>query len=261
MSLFRQHSKQNEEFSKNAMYNVAKRVIGKHTIAQEMLNQILSGGQTKGDGPCLECKIDKLTKVMAKLDNQYGEISKTYELIFGEPMDTSAIIEKSLNEFYPLATSGSGKSSRREEISNMFRSMFGGEDMTNTDETETGDPVINGITVEGMPADAPQDVKEIMNVITGALSKLGKNKKDFKVGVIDISKNSTHGLRFEDFKNADEFREAVIEARKNSKKSGEEIIKENVIANTEAFVASASSEEKPKRGPKGPRTPKDPKMN
>jgi len=251
--LFEQHSSQNEKQAKEALMKVASSIISKYVIMHESLNSLLAGGKiigTKGKQDCLCCAVFKFTKKMEQLESQVGQIRKVYKLAFGEEMPVDDITEEATKKYYPLAM-GSGE--RREDFEEVLHSkLFPGAKLLTEDEM-------------------PDEVREMIEKLTGAMNSSGR-EGHFSVSAVAIPKGtSVFGVNPKDFDNFEDYRDAVTKARKahkNSgkydKRTGEEIIKENVIANTEEFVAQANAEaEKPTRrrtsGSKG--TPKEPKLN
>lgn len=208
MELFDKHLEKNKKEAKAALVEVAASVIGKHVMAQQFLGALLSGGQRKGDGgPCLLCIINKTTAKMAKLDMQVDQIAKTYELVFGEEMDVTAITKEAVKEFYPL----------------VYDKNPGGD----SDESSR----FSGI---------PEEMKELGNVIKDFLKNRGGKNVDVRVMDMSNMENS-YGVDPNDYKGKgglEAFVAAVKAAKKAHEKAskgekGEKIIKEAVISKVE----------------------------
>jgi hypothetical protein len=99
-----------------------------------------------------------------------------------------------------------------------------------------------------MPADAPEEVKEMMSTIQEALKRKGMGGMSMEV--INL-KADNYGLKPEDFPDFISYAKAVSAkraevAKNNEGKSGEEIINEAVILNAEKAVDSSSDQTKEK---------------
>lgn len=212
VNVFESHSKENETQAKVALVEVAATVIGKYVIAQERLNAELSGGQTpKGsDAPCLQCKVNKLTKLMARLDLQIGQIAKTYELLFDEELDTKTMTKVAAREFYPLvsSTSPSPEFSQTEVIERVLRGKV-----------VPGSPSRGKLRTEigiDFPEGTPQEVKDIASMIKTALNKEGKNP-EFKIMDVTGASKEIFGLDPKDYPDFKSFWAAVQTKKKESK--------------------------------------------
>jgi len=254
MRLFDKHSSENEAQAKAALVEVAAHNIGKYIIAQEFLNASLSGGSGSGKkgSTCLLCKVDRLTKVMSKLESQLGQIMKTHELMFGSQLDVQSIVDSAAMEFYPLT-----RAKRKDGPINGNRESF----------------------LEGKPssskgsdfdADVPQEIKDISSLIKSVVKGMSNGEVD--VNIVEVTGKGTtiFGVNPADHKDFKSLFKAIILARREQVKErledilsngtpGEEVIKEATIHNAEetaetvgAESSSSSSpssngEEKPKR--------------
>jgi hypothetical protein len=182
------------------------------------LNQLLSGGQPprqSKDSNCLCCAINKLTKTLAKLDGQVGQIAKTYELMFGEDLDWKEITAAAVKEFYPLVSDTNSPKFDPEKVLNR---VF---------------PRSAGTTSEGIefPEDTPQEVKDIASLIKSALES--KGGKEIDVKVIDVfGGSSIFGVNPKDHKSFKSFWKAVLDAKKSQVKEQKSSKREEATVHT-----------------------------
>ena len=215
MNLFRQHAQANQETAKKAYEQVARSIIAKYVISHEILNSYLVAGNDPMDkeGPCLMCKIDGITKKMAKLELQVGQITKTYRLAFGKELDIATITDEACERFYPMTTGKKEKSVEGME-----------EKLKGTDFTG-GHPLFRELSVDEMP----QELQDMIEKIKSGIEKKssGKSVSVHLVGMKrpttpsmeDMLAGETYGLDPKDYDGPIAFYKAVKSAAKAHRSS------------------------------------------
>lgn len=231
MNLFKTHAQAAEGQAKDALVQAARRIIGGYITIQRSLNEALLAGDTEQN--CLTCKIDKATKMMAKLHSQINEVAKTHELMFGEELDTKVITEELLDEVYPLINPNSkspGEPKGKSGIKTVIDELFG-KNVNGLEDVITSK--LNG-TPEGREDAINTYITDLLNEAgLGGVSvhaiEVHKGLKD-KKGALDLNPS--------DFPSFKEFYQAVKAASKASEDSennvsGEQTIIDAIVSNAE----------------------------
>ena len=267
---FEKHALENEKSAKTALVSLAATVIGKYVITQAYMNSMLSGGSSPDEKTqaCLQCKLNTLTKKMAKFEGQVGQIAKSYETMFNEEMDIKFITGEALNEFYPTYL---GKSVDFDPESVIAKTFSDGSSngsswsKPSSPSSSPSSPKSSSSTPIDFPEGTPDSVKDVANLIKETIAKVNGGNLD--VRVVDITGKDTmfFGVNPNDFSDAKSFQKAVIAAKEahysesgtTAFRNGEEWLKEAAI---QAIEDSVNYPEEPTTPSSSkPSSPKDPK--
>ena len=198
--------------AKSALVGIARMNISKYIELQRVVNTMLTDGRdlaptskkNKKKGNCGFCTINRLMTKMAIHQDTAGEAAKTYKMLFnGEEIDMDALTDEVAKQ-----------------------AGFLRKNPKNGNGIITKDNVI-------MPEDAPQNVKDVCDAITKALSKNGKMPDGMTFEVVNMS-GDNFGIKAEDFESEIDFLQAVSKAREEfANKKPEDIIKDSVIKKVE----------------------------
>ncbi len=216
MNHFKKHMQDAQEQAKQALTAIIRMNISKYVIMQKTVNDMLTSGQdlrpvkVKGkkqkDHKCGFCTINTLITKMAVNHHAAQEAANTYKMLFNSEIDMEEVVSQCVEHEF-------GK--RRKGTTNIINR----------------DNVI-------MPEDAPEEVREICDVIQNVLKKHGLGGKEMQVEVINL-KDQNYGLDPRDFENFGEYAKAVSKAREeahameNGDKTPEDVIKDAVIRKVE----------------------------
>ena len=219
MNLFEAHRGTNVEATKEAISKIIYKNVGKYILAQREVNQILAQGKfskkCKPKKKCTLCQIAETFKDMNDMEGITKEACKTYKMLFNEDFDLKSVINEMKEEFYSVK----GDKKRKDSRTIVHKGVI-------------------------MPADAPDEVKNMCSIIQKAMDKAGMNGAQMEV--INM-KGNNYGLNPDDFENFGEYAQAVSAAReadeaiKNGDKTAEEVLTDASIHKAEEeFVKTPS---------------------
>jgi hypothetical protein len=202
MNLFKKHTAVNQKNAKKALKKAAIKSSSKFLQAQHLLATILASGKP----PKLVNKaISKITKDLCKCHDRTQMIMGSYELLFDKELNIDDEMDKVIENHYPLIM-------------------------------DAVTPKVPGSTF----SEKDVDDKTEQRIAKSVAKALGVSLKKVRVSKTMASKNVFSKLNPQDFNSFEEFMDAVKAASKREDelagKSGEEIISENVIRNTEAAI-------------------------
>jgi hypothetical protein len=277
MNAFEKHASVNEVSAKTALVSLAATVIGKYVITQSYMNSLLVGGSSPDEKSqaCLQCRLNKLTSKMTKLEGQVGQIAKSYEMLFDEVIDMKYITQEAVKEFYPAFKGTPIEFNPEAVVAKVFTEGWDSPSETVPSSSNTSEPSSdfswkpsasfssrNGSTSTGsspvsFPEGTPDEVRDITNVIKSALAKHGKNNVDIKVVDVSGKDGNLFGVNPNDYPDAKSFQKAIYAARDAafakagssepcpSSMKGEEWFKENTIHAVEEAASHPVEEPTP----------------
>jgi hypothetical protein len=232
MNLFKLHSAENFERSKEIFGKLITKSSRKYVALQTEVNIILVASDPK------KANVKNLTKMlakMAKIESTLAQASKAYELIFKEEYDFSQALNKAVRKTYSKSTRRAIDRRVDSEMAPDGSFDTRGEDF-NFDNFEVS---------SNIDETAPPEVQEMFRKIKkwGEKKTKGTHTK-MRMGVIDVTNpDHTMGLKPSDYPNIAEFIKAVNSA-KNKKRDMDEgkVTAEEVIADAVIHKAEKDSQ-------------------
>ncbi len=234
MNLFQMHTQNDQKKACKKYKKELVNILGQYVKVQRRASELICSK------PNLKAKkLNKYLDAMSVLEERADQLAKTYRLLFDDDnLEYKTLLRKAVKKHYPLGYKFVTARAKQHREAN-GDGLFEKDGMFYSNE---------------IPADAPEEVKEIFRAIQAKVGSMPDGKK-VKFGVMNMANpEETYGLNPAHFKNFGDFLKAVSKAKKKAtaiekgETTAEEVINEAIIHNVEAHQnGEDTSNKKPEK--------------